>query len=203
MIECEETYATAIRRPLKTNLFSCFVWWGFIAQRISAVKLSIQSNPLSTNAALKLCRVRALSEPTAEVLGFLETFKEKLEKIKGAVPSTSMLEPGSGSESAQCQNNSNPFHQEACSHFVLHQILTCPSEPEKTIHANLEKSLREFFEAFKNAEESSCSLSTAMKNAVYSFNNSGTLSTKPQTQSRSSSPPNPSTANRRTEFCPS
>jgi hypothetical protein len=111
MIECEETYATAIRRPHKANLFNCFVWWGVVCQHISAVKLSIQSNPLSTNSALKLCRVRALSEPTSEVLTFLETFKERFEKVRGTVPSTAMIEPASEAESAQWHSSSNPFHQ--------------------------------------------------------------------------------------------
>ena len=57
---------------------------------------------------------------------------------------------------------------EACSHYLLHKILSANTSAEKELAGNLSKSLEDFHQAFKNIEESSSSLPTPMNNVMYS-----------------------------------
>jgi hypothetical protein len=74
------------------EMLNCLIWWGG-GQHLSVVKLTILTNPQQTDPSLKLCRLRALSQPSAEIFAFIEAFKEKLDKVKGSVPSAYLFEP--------------------------------------------------------------------------------------------------------------
>ena len=48
------------------------------------------------------------------------------------------------------EHNSNPFHLEACSDFMLHKILSSSKPEEFTISTHLKKLLNDYFSSFKN-----------------------------------------------------
>ena len=51
-------------------MLNCFTWWGQV-KHVDAVKLTILNNPKSLESVYKLCRVKALSESSSEVLMFI------------------------------------------------------------------------------------------------------------------------------------
>ena len=164
MVERQLCYATAIKKQRKKSildLLNCLNWWE-TSSKITAIKINIIKNDKTTR---KLCCIKGLAGDISETNQFIQKFKQILKSMEIQAAACSQSMPYEEDNQFKEQSYS-PFHLEACSDFMLHQLLSSSESSESSINEGIKKVVADYYSSFNNNKKNASLLPRPMKKAM-------------------------------------